>query len=57
MVMIVSFLARMFNRFVEGQMQRAERDISRYRHLLPHDLQHFGDTLIDRDEKSLPFGR
>ena len=48
---------RILNALQESQLRRAEREISLHRHLLPHDLERFGDTLSPRSEDTLPFGR
>lgn len=50
-----SIFARMFDAFTRSQMIRAEREISRYRHLLPPDFKLHRDLWSGREEK-LPFG-
>ena len=52
-----SIFARILNALLESQLRRAEREIALHRHLLPHDLEQFGDTLSPRSEDALPFGR
>lgn len=50
-----SFFVRLLDAVAESQMKRAQRDIVRYRHLLPldHPLR---DTMVPRQESELPFG-
>jgi hypothetical protein len=50
-----SVFARMFDAITRSQMMRAEREISRYRHLLPPDFKLHRDLWSGREEK-LPFG-
>jgi hypothetical protein len=51
------WFARMLNAMQESQMRRARHEIALHRHLLPHDLERFGDELSPRSEHTLPFGR
>jgi len=55
--MVLSFIARLYRRFLEAQKRRAEREIAMHQHLLPHDLEAYGNQLIGRSEDALPFGR
>ena len=48
---------RLFDRFVEGQMRKAERDLARYRHLLPQDFERAAWKVTTRNEDQLPFVR
>lgn len=50
-----SFLARLYEGVVRSQTLRAEREILRYRHLLPPDFKLHRDLWSGREEK-LPFG-
>ncbi len=34
-----SFFARVFDAIADSQMKRAERELARHRHLLPHDFE------------------
>lgn len=52
-----SWFMRLVSALQESQMRRAEREIALHRHLLPHDLERFGDKLSPRSEDTLPFGR
>ncbi len=45
-----SFLFRVYEAVTRSQMIRAERELARYRHLLPPDFK------LRRDEDQLPFG-
>jgi hypothetical protein len=56
-MVVVSFLTRLYNRVIEGQMERARREIALHSHLLPREMETFGNRLIDRNEDALPFGR
>lgn len=56
-MVIVSFLTKIYNRMIEGQMERARREIAMHSHLLPKEMEVFGDKLIRRNEDALPFGR
>jgi len=49
------FFVRLLDALAETQMQRAQRDIARYHHLLPldHPLR---DKVVPRKEDELPFG-
>jgi hypothetical protein len=51
------WLARLLDAIVATQMRRAEREVRRHRHLLPHELELAGDKLSDRNEDQLPFVR
>jgi hypothetical protein len=51
------WFVRLLNALQESQMRRAAREIALHRHLLPHDLELFGDRLSPRSEDALPFGR
>jgi hypothetical protein len=50
-----SSFVRMFDAITRSQMMRAEREILRYRHLLPPDFKLHRDLWSGREEK-LPFG-
>jgi hypothetical protein len=50
------FFARVFDAIAASQMRRVERDLARYRHLLPHDFTLPQDKLKSRSEDQLPFG-
>jgi hypothetical protein len=52
-----SWLRRLFVALMEARMRQAEREIARYRHLLPQELEIAGDRLTARNEDELPFGR
>lgn len=56
-MVLTSFIARLYRRFLEAQKRRAEREIAMHRHLLPHDREVYGNRLIHRSEDALPFGR
>lgn len=56
-MVLTSFITRLYRRFVEAQARSAEREIAKHRHLLPHDLEVYGNRLIHRSEDALPFGR
>jgi hypothetical protein len=49
------FFVRLLDALAESQMKRAQRDIVRYRHLLPldHPLR---AAIVPRREDELPFG-
>ncbi len=49
------FFARVFDAIADSQMKRAEREIARYRHLLPHDYELNRDLWSPSGDK-LPFG-
>lgn len=51
----LGFFARFLAAFERAQMQRAERDLMRYRHLLPLDHELRG-SLVPRSQDKLPFG-
>ena len=44
------FFTRVYDAITRSQMIRAERELARYRHLLPPDFD------LRRDEDQLPFG-
>lgn len=50
-------LGRLFVVLAEARMRQAEREIARYRHLLPQELEISGDRLTPRNEDELPFNR
>ena len=52
---VKSVFTRLFDAFTRSQMMRAEREIARYRHLLPPDFKLHRDLWSGREEK-LPFG-
>jgi hypothetical protein len=56
-MVIASFLTKLYNRMIEGQMQRARREIAMHSHLLPREMEVFGNRLVERNEDALPFGR
>jgi|HubBroStandDraft_6_1064221.scaffolds.fasta_scaffold189864_2 hypothetical protein len=41
----------------ESRMRAAQREIARYRHLLPQELEQAAEELGPRTEKGLPFVR
>jgi hypothetical protein len=47
--------ARVYEAVIRSQTLRAEREIARYRHLLPPDFRFHRDLWSGREEK-LPFG-
>ena len=51
------WLRRFFAALMEARMRQAEREVARYRHLLPPELEISGDRLTARNEDELPFGR
>jgi hypothetical protein len=50
------FFARMVDAIEQAQWKRAERDLARYRHLLPLDHELHGGKLVPRNQDELPFG-
>jgi hypothetical protein len=48
---------RFFNALQESRMRAAEREIARYRHLLPQEFERAAEELGPRTEKGLPFIR
>jgi hypothetical protein len=50
------FFARILTAIAQAQMSRAERDLARYRHLLPLDHELRGGKLVLRGQQELPFG-
>ena len=52
-----SWLRRLFVALMEARMRQAEREVARYRHLIPAELEMSGDRLTARNEDELPFGR
>jgi hypothetical protein len=51
------FLARFVDALVESRMRQAERELRRYRHLIPGELERAALRLDSRSEDSLPFLR
>jgi hypothetical protein len=49
------FFARVFDAITESQMRRAERELARHRHLLPHDFELTRDLWTPNGDK-LPYG-
>jgi hypothetical protein len=49
--------ARIVDALAEARMEAARREIARHAHLLPHDLELYGNRLTPRTEDQLPFGR
>ena len=47
---------RVLEALMESRLRQARREIEAYRHLLPHDLEAYGDRLTPRSEEQLPFG-
>jgi hypothetical protein len=47
-----SFLTRVYEAFTVAQMKRAERELARYRHLLPPDFKLQRDLWTGREDKS-----
>jgi hypothetical protein len=52
-----SFFARFLEAMKQARMLQAQREIARYRHLLPSELEEAGMFLSPRSEKDLPFIR
>ena len=50
-------LARFVDALVESRMRQAERELRRYRHLMPGELERAALRLDSRSEDSLPFLR
>lgn len=50
------FFAGFLAAFERAQMQRAERDLMRYRHLLPLDHELRSGSLVPHSQGKLPFG-
>jgi len=50
------FFAGFLAAFERAQMQRAERDLMRYRHLLPLDHELRSGDLVPHSQGELPFG-
>ena len=50
------FFARVFDAIVASQTIRAERELARYRHLLPPSFKLPQDRLRSRSEDQAPFG-
>ena len=48
--------ARLLDALVESRLKAVRREIALHSHLLPHDLENFGDRLTPRSEDELPFG-
>lgn len=51
------FLRRFLDALMESRMRQAERELRRYRHLLPDELERAAARLDRRSEDSLPFLR
>jgi hypothetical protein len=49
------FFTRVFDAIAYSQMKRAERELARHRHLLPHDFELTRDLWSPTGDK-LPFG-
>jgi hypothetical protein len=47
-----SFLSRVYDAFTIAQMKRAEREIARYRYLLPPDFKLHRDLWTGREDKT-----
>ncbi|HYS48104.1 MAG TPA: hypothetical protein VEM36_04920 [Xanthobacteraceae bacterium] len=52
-----SLFMRFVNALAESRMRRAHREIARYRHLLPQELEAAAGKLGPRTEDELPFIR
>ena len=52
-----NLLVRFLDAFAESRMRQAQREINRYRHLLPYELEQAGDRIGDKNEHDLPFVR
>ncbi len=50
------FFARFFAAIERAQLKRAERDLARYRHLLPLDHELRSGELVPHSQDKLPFG-
>ena len=51
-----SFFARVMDALMEARFRQAEREIARFRHLMPDELEQAGNRLSARNEDALPFG-
>ena len=51
------FFARFVDALVESRMRQAERELRRYRHLVPGELERAALRLDSRSEDNLPFLR
>ena len=51
------FFSRFVDALVESRMRQAERELRRYRHLMPDELERAALRLDSRSEDSLPFLR
>ena len=51
-----SLFARMLASIEQAQMKRAQRDLARYRELLPLDHELRGGELVPHRQGELPFG-
>jgi hypothetical protein len=49
------FFRRFFTALQESRMRQAERELSRYRHLMPEELERAAARLDRRTEDTLPF--
>jgi hypothetical protein len=52
-----TWFARFVDRLVEAQMRKAERDIARYRYLLPDQFEHDAWGVDQGGKEKLPFVR
>jgi hypothetical protein len=50
------FFARVLDAIEKSQLRRAERDLARYRDLLPFDHELRSGKLVPRSQDELPFG-
>ena len=51
------FLGRILDALIESRQRQAERELRRYRHLLPDELERAALKLDQRSADSLPFLR
>jgi hypothetical protein len=51
------FFARLLAAVEQSQLQRAERDLARYYHLLPLDHELRSGAFVPHSQAELPFGR
>jgi hypothetical protein len=51
-----SLFSRVFDAIAESQMKRAQRELARYRHLLPYSFDERGNRLVKTDSHDMPFG-
>lgn len=52
-----SLFRRLVDALVAARMRQAEREVNRYRHLVPRNLEGAAWKLTERSEDSLPFQR